>query len=218
MPLRSHIGRVPDRFPCRRTARVALLSALVLAGACATRYSTAALGQYEQFEPFLMFRHGQDVEITRPAYIAIITITPPASGYEDRPLLFDVVYPRYETDRLHFSAGRHRLVSRATRLMDPPGCASDEKPALDGCRRRLIPGLSAGRPPAGLSHYLLLAADEFVDPYTLADDLFYTALEEQALDDALRSAGVERAAAALERTLLDRRGSPLWAALYVVAR
>ena len=210
--------------------RTALLTALVFAtlasASCATRYSSAALGQYEEFQPFIWLRNTQDnraryeLEITRPAFVSILTVSPPAGGFEDRPVMFDVVYPRYDTDPVEFTAGRHQLITRVTPLMPPRNCGYDEPPTLGGCRRPQyqLPGMRAGRPPTGPPHYLVIAADEFVDPYTLADELHYVAMEQPELGDALRSGTIESASALLERVLLDRRGTPFWAGLYIVSR
>ena len=68
------------------------------------------------------------------------------------------------------------------------------------------------------SHYFVIASEEFVDPYTLADDLFELAFERDELAAALKRGKVQEAATDLERALLDRPGSPIWAALYVSGR
>ena len=201
---------------------------LLLCIACGPRYTSAALGQYPDFQPFMTrpptssgrVEPSYHVELTRQAFVALIAITPPAGGYEDRPVVFNVLYPLYDTDRLMFAPGEHRLVPRRNVLMEPRNCADDEKPALDGCRRslRLLPGLLQGRPPGAPTHYLLITADDFLDPFELADELYFRALGDDALRAALQQANTERAASLIERVLLDRRGTPLWAALYVVTR
>jgi hypothetical protein len=201
---------------------------MLLCIACGPRYSSAALGQYPEFQPFMTrpppastrIEPTYDVELTRQAFVSLIAITPPAGGYEDRPVVFTALYPLYDTDRLMFPPGEHRLRSRRSILMEPRNCADDEKPALDGCRRslRLLPGLLQGRPPGAPTHYLLITADEFVDPFELADELYFRALTDDALRTALLEGDTDGAAALIERALLDRRGTPLWAALYVVTR
>jgi hypothetical protein len=206
--------------------RSRFVTLLLLCTACAPRYGTAALGQYEEYRPFMtrppaatLNEAAYDIELTRQAFVSVIAIVPPAGGYEERPVYFQALYPRYDTDRMMFPAGKHRLRSPRTLLMEPRNCADDEKPALDGCRRavQLLPGMLRPRPPAP-SHYLLITADEFVDPYEVADDLYFKAMDDEELKLALQSDDTDKAAALLERALLDRRGSPLWAAFYLMVR
>src|SRR5688500_8631722 len=123
--------------------RLPYATLVLLSIACAPRYSTAALGNYNEFEPFmtsppmmpLRVESTYDVEIKRQAFVTLIAIVPPAGGYEDRPVVFSALYPLYDTDKLQFAPGRHRLRPHRTELTIPPNCSSAERPALEGCRR-----------------------------------------------------------------------------------
>jgi hypothetical protein len=204
---------------------IATLALLASVG-CAAGFYSAALGNYDEFQPYARLRATSlDLELARDAYVAVIGITTPAPGYSERPVLFQPIYPQWDTDETHFRAGRHRIVSRRQTLRDPVNCRHDQKPTLSGCRRApyLYPGAGShveiGRVyVADPSHYVVIASEEFVDPYTLADDLFELAFEREELGDALKARTAETAATDLERALLDRPGSPIWGALYVSGR
>lgn len=208
----------------RRTV-LPLLVLLALTG-CALRYYTAALGNYDEFRPYARVRSTSvDIEIARPAYVAVIGIIPPTPGYFERPVLFRPLYPLWDTDETRFNAGRHRVSPRRQTLRDPPNCRTGEKPSISGCRRLayLLPGVGAPNEIAQAyiadpSHYLVVASEEFVDPFTLADDLFEIAFERLELGSALKRRAGEDAASDLERALLDRPGTPIWGALYVSGR
>jgi hypothetical protein len=205
--------------------RVPLLTLLLLATsvACAPQYATIAMGQYADFQPYArVYTNTIDIELARPAYVAVIRITTPGPGYNERPVLFQPIYPRYETDETHFGAGRHRVTPRRTSLIDPRNCREAEKPSLDGCRRALymLPGVgSPGEIGTAYvsdpSHYFVVASEEFVDPYALAEDLFEMAFDRLELSAALKTGRATIAGTELERALLDRPGSPIWGAFYV---
>lgn len=209
----------------RRPLVLLLLALSIAPAACATRYTSAALGQYERFEPYARLRSTSiDLELSRAAYVAVIAIRAPSPGFRDRPILFRPLYPIYPTDSVHFSAGRHRLIPRRISVIEPLNCRGNETPSIDGCRRppHLYPGVGGpgdvgGAYGSGLAHYIVIASEEFVDPYTLADELFNIALERPELASALRLLNAQASAPLLERALLDRPGTPIWGAFYVAS-
>jgi hypothetical protein len=211
----------------RRAAHMllpAVLLATLAAGACGARYSTAALGQYESYEPFAVVGPSSiRLELARPAHVAIIAVLAPAPGFGSAPVLFTPLYPVYETDRTHFTAGEHRLLPRRVSLIEPQVCRRTETPSLAGCRRaqHLLPGVPnpfRQAYPLDRQHYIVLVADEFIDPYAVAEELYVSVLDEQSVAELLKARDAPAAASELERVLLDRRGSPLWAGLYVTNR
>jgi hypothetical protein len=206
--------------------RTALVSICALLTACASRHYSAALGNYDHFQPYAALRStSYDIEIARSAYVVIIGITPPSAGYSDRPVLFRPLYPLWDTDRTQFPAGKHRVSPRRQTLRDPMNCRSDETPSLSGCRRAfyLYPGAGTSSEIGGIysidyGHYLVIASEEFIDPFQLADELFEMAFERKELAEALKTRKGEVAAGDVERALLDRPGTPIWGALYVAGR
>ena len=207
--------------------RVPALLVLLASVACASTQRSAGLGSYDEFRPYATLRSFTvaDLELSRPAYVAIVGITIPAPGYAERPVVFQPIYPRWDTDKTHFAAGRHRIVSARRTLRDPANCRGTEKPTLSGCRKRLYQYPEAGAHNevgriyvADAGHYVVIASEEFVDPYLLAEDLFFLAFEREELAAALKSRKVHEAASDLERALSDRPGSPIWGALYVGGR
>jgi hypothetical protein len=208
-----------------RQVRLLLWVALAL-GACAPRYSTAGLGQYAEFQPYAVLR-GNSIylELSRAAHVSIIGIGLPNSFYDELPVVYGALYPQYVTDATRFEAGRHRLLSRAPHQVRPMNCRQDERPALDGCRRpfHLLPGVSGVADDRaayrlGGGGYLVIASAEFIDPFTLAEELFYATLEHPEIAQSLRSGDADATAHELERVLLDRPGSFEWAAMYVTSR
>jgi hypothetical protein len=205
--------------------RLLLVILAVLPVGCTTRYTTAALGQYDRFEPYARVRNMSiDLELARAAYVVIIAIRTPSPGFQDRPILFRPLYPLYPTDEVRFPAGRHRLVARRVTLNEPLNCRRDEQPTLSGCRRppHLYPGVGGpgdvgGAYASTLAHYIVIASEEFIDPFTLADELFLVTLERPELSQLLRTHDAERSAPQLERALLDRPGTPMWGAFYVAS-
>src|SRR5687767_12313855 len=125
--------------------RVPALMLLALV-ACASTQHSAALGSYDEFRPYASLRSFTvaDLELSRPAYVAIIGITIPAPGYSERPVVFQPFYPRWDTDKTHFAAGRHRIVSARRTLRDAANCRGTEKQTLSGCRKRLYQYPEAG--------------------------------------------------------------------------
>jgi hypothetical protein len=199
------------------------LPLLLLCTACAPQYASIAMGQYDLFRPYArVYSATIDIELARPAHVAVISIIAPAPGYNERPVLFEARYPQWDTDETHFAAGEHRLLPRRMTLRDPRNCRDTEKPSLSGCRRPRYMYIGAGAPnelsqiyQSDPSHYLVIASEEFIDPFTLADDLFDMAFERPELGTALKTRKAHEAGDVLERALLDRPGPPMWAAFYV---
>lgn len=199
-----------------------------LVGGCAPTYTSAGLGRYDVYRPFArMDGRAIELELDRTAWVAVVNVIPPNPAYRDRPILFEAVYPYYPTDQRHFEAGRHRLIPRRESVREPVGCRLEEVPTIDGCRRRfdMLPGVRLEEGGAysrsysiRAGHYIALVADRPIDPYTLAEELYYLAFDRPELTRVLREMNAELAAAELERALLDRPGTPNWAALYVAAR
>jgi hypothetical protein len=183
-----------------------------------------ALGQYDEFAPYAVLRgRTVDLELARTAHVAVLAVRTPTTEYSERPVVFTVLYPRFDTDRTQFGPGRHRLTPRRQTLQEPPNCRVEQRPSLTGCRRaefRYIgTGITMGQAylPEEMQ-YLVIASEEFVDPYTLADDLYLTATDDEALSLALRRRDANASERELERALLDRPGSPLWGAFYAAMR
>jgi hypothetical protein len=201
----------------------ALSCAVLLLTSCSVHFSSAALGNYATYEPFATTdRTSVLVELTREAHVAVVGVRTPQPGYDEAPVLFDVMYPVFDTDRTRFGPGRHRLTSRRQSMRVPRGCRDMEVPTLAGCRRTVLPGLRAlniGQVyPRDRQHYIVVVADEVVDPYTLADALYFAALDDETLTELLKRRDAEPAADALERVLLDQPLAPGWAGLYVTNR
>lgn len=211
----------------RRLLALTATLTLALAG-CAPTYTSAGIGRYDVFRPFAKLDgRAIELELERAAYVAVVNVVPPSPSFRDRPILFEAVYPYYPSDQRRFEAGRHRLIPRRETVREPMGCGMEEIPTIDGCRRRfdMLPGVNmeAGRAyPRSYSiragHYIALVADRPIDPYTLAEELYYLAFERPELSRVLREMNADLAAAELERALLDRPGTPNWAAIYVAAR
>jgi hypothetical protein len=208
------------------TARLAMLLIVLSTAACAPSFTSAGIGRYEEFQPFARAAgRGIDLELARSAHVAVVAVFRPRPAFSDRPLLFSAVYPYFESDRRYFDAGRHRLRARQADLRQPLLCGSQEVPTIEGCRRayHMLPGVLSisdyfTDPGIRGGHYIVFAADEPIDPFSLAEELFYMALDRPELARRLRALDAVAAAGELERTLLDRPGTPLWAALYVAAR
>lgn len=195
----------------------------LLLPSCAVKYSSAALGEYAAYEPFARVnRNLYTVELSQPAHVAVISVVAPQPGYNEAPVFFEVRYPLTEYDRTEFPAGRHRLSPRNVRLNTPRECRQTEAPTLEGCRRTILPGLRGidtnrayQRDP---QHYLLIAAPERIDPYTLADALYFLALEDEDFAEAFKRRDAEAAADVIERALLNQRMSAGWGGVYVTYR
>jgi hypothetical protein len=201
-----------------------LFLALLIPACAGTRYGTAALGNYDAYEPFATMNRGLvTVEIAREAHLAVVSVQVPRPGYETAPVIFDVVYPHSSADRTLFPPGRHRMSPRPVARRAFRECEALEKPSLDGCRRRILPGLRTVDnermyQPASEHHVIVVAADQPVDPYTLAEALYFAALENEVLAGALRRRDAPAARAILERTLLDQNLATGWAGVYLTSR
>jgi hypothetical protein len=205
---------------------LAVCTAAVVGSACAPTYTSAGLGRYDVFQPFARMDGGYiALELARAGYVAVINVVLPQPAFRERPVLFIAEYPLWPTDDRHFTAGRHRLRARRETVRVPRMCGGNQMPTIDGCRRvyEMLPGvrsLADYDRSRGLlrGHYIVMVADEPIDPFTIAEELFHLALDRPDLTRRLRELDAELAAAALEEALLDRPGSPYWAALYVAAR
>lgn len=210
------------RHPLHGRVRLGAVALVLITAGCAPSYSSAALGQYELYQPYArQVRDAFDVELTRAGYVAVIEVLTPTPTHRDLPVLFRASYPEFPTDQHEFPAGDHQLRSRQTTFIQPRNCGRTELPAIDGCRRdlRMLPGVhSLGEYRVGVHHYIAIVADEPVDPFTIAEELFYIALENPLLSRQLKELDADLAAASLEQALLDRPGTANWAAHYVTAR
>lgn len=152
--------------------RVVLGVACVALAGCATHYQTLALGQYDRFSPFADLTTGRrEIELSRPGYVAVLGIDALDPRYR-APLnhvTFDAIYPRTRYDSTYFPAGTHRLRYYPTTETMPVLCSDLDVPTIDGCRAsRGGPRTIVRGPVPTSSHYLVVAAEDFIDPYTLA--------------------------------------------------
>jgi hypothetical protein len=209
-----------------RLVQCAVLCVMLALTSCVPRFTSVGLGRYDEFQPYARSGgRGVDLELARAGHVAVISVILPRPAFADRPVLFAAVYPYYDTDQRYFEAGQHRLLPRRETVRVPLTCGSQQTPTLEGCRRAydMLPGvrtLSEYITDYGIrgGHYIVFVADEPVDPYTLAEQLFYMAFDRPELTRLLRQLDAPAAAAELENALLDRPGTPRWAALYVAAR
>jgi hypothetical protein len=197
-----------------RTAVLVLTAATVTAG-CGAARPGVGFGAYDRYQPVLEATH-QDITLASQANVMVLIIQTPTE--RQRPVLFSVQYPLYDTDQLQFAAGRHRLAPRLRTAAAPPRCGPGAAPTLSGCRPYLpdYPGVQL---PSLSGYYatsarLLIASDEAHDPFPLAEFLIARARTDTALKEALLDDDPARAQAELERALRDRFGATGWAAYY----
>lgn len=157
------------------------------------------------------------VDLHRPAYVVALNISYPATPTSNRPVIVQARYPRRDTDEKHFGPGRHRLTSRSRFAQEPLNCRDNEIPRLDGCRRplHLLPGASdwAGQSLTSdpVRHALLIIVSHaFIDPYPLAEHLYYELLRDWQRAGRLRDADAEGLAEELRPLLRDRLGERGW--------
>lgn len=208
--------RLPD------PARLLAFGALFALTACAPTFTSAALGRSDFFAPHATMR-GRTVqlELAQRAHVAVVQVLTPTPGNQDRPVLFVPLYPRFETDQREFEPGTHRLAAREETFRQDWVCGDTQSPTMDGCRRdyRYLPGVrSLAEYHDGYTHFITLVSDQPIDPYALAEELFYMAFDDPRLAQQFRDVDAEAAAATLEQALLDRPGSANWAAHYVAGR
>jgi hypothetical protein len=193
--------------------------ALVMLGGCATRYGTQALGQYDLFSPYAdLTRGSREVEITRPGHVAIIDIFPvnPAYVMPRDHRTFRALFPVTERDSTHYPAGSHRVRHALTVAANRPRCEDGMIPSITGCREDLVLSeRTSGQIPSS-NHYLVLVAEEFIDPYTVAFHLNEAILTNELLMPALFERDAAAAAAEIGRVIADVPGLGGWSGYYVV--
>jgi hypothetical protein len=203
-----------------------LVCALPEIMACAPKFSSAALGRYDEYQPFARQRgRAIELELARGGYVAVVNVLTPNPAFRDRPILFEAAYPLWDTDRREYPAGRHSLLPRRETVRIPLRCGLEQVPTLSGCRREftMLPGIrTLGEYRMGYGirngHYIVMVADYPIDPFTLAEELFYLTLDRPEMKQLFMALDADTAADGLERMLLDRPGTSNWAALYVAAR
>lgn len=203
--------------PPNRSALTAF--ALVMLFGCATRYGTQALGQYDLFSPFAdLTRGSRDVEITRAGHIAIIDIHPlnPSFAMPRDHRTFRALYPATEQDSTYYAAGTHRIRHTPTVGVNRPRCEDGAIPSMTGCREDLqLAERTSGQIPSS-NHYLLIVAEEFIDPYTVAFHLNEAVITNELLMPALFERDAPAAAEEIARVIADVPGLGVWSGYYVV--
>jgi len=196
-----------------------IASALLLLSGCATRYGTHALGQYDLYSPYAdLTRGSRTVEITRPGHIAIIDIHAlnPAYTMPRDHRTFRALFPVTERDSTYYPAGTHRIRHTLTVAANRPRCEDGVIPSITGCREDLVLSERTSGQVATSHHYLLLVAERFIDPYTVAFHLNEAVLTNQLLMPALYTRDAEAAAAEIARVIADIPGLGAWSGYYVV--
>jgi hypothetical protein len=161
------------------------------------------------------------VELEDSSYVAVLWMTYPDTDEPGRPITFSGRYPLYPTDQLSFASGRHRLISRRREDRDPYDCEANETPSLAGCRRplHLLPGANqyiATRTP--LTASVVIASQDYIDPYALAEDLYWALMKDSQRAQRLVGADIETVAAELQPVLLEMLGLRDWSASFATGR
>jgi hypothetical protein len=193
-----------------------VLAIALLATACGGARPGVGLGAYDRFGPVLA-PSDQDIELAADAHVIVLTVQTP--NEVTRPILVSVTYPRYDTDRLEFTAGRHRLESRQRTAAAPARCVGTE-PTLSGCRPHLpdYPGVQV--PASTLTGYyypagrIMIASEEALDPFTMAEFFIVRMRTDPDLAAAMRVGESETVQLHLTRVLRERLGPTGWAAYY----
>jgi hypothetical protein len=206
--------------PLRRCTRLILGAAAALLTGCTARYGTLALGQYELFSPFADLTRGRrEVELGRPGFVAVLDVVPADPAFRQRPdyVTFRPIYPLSVHDSTFFATGTHRLRYAVTNEPMVTLCREIDIPSIDGCREaragsfRQISG-----PVPSASHYLVIVAEEYVDPFTLAYYLNEAVRMSDTLPTALHRRNPQDAAEALSLAIADMPGLSAWSGYYVV--
>lgn len=168
-----------------------------------------------------------EVTIRRRAYISVVQIIAPAPDRRDSPVLFRAFYPWALGLQWQFEPGRwiiegwpelifETISSPTTRGRGVRLCERNEEPALGGCwvREAELPGYAHGR-GVNLDQYIVIASEERIDPYRLAYDLYFAALDSDELRRALVRDDAAEAARLIEHVIAARPGSPFWGAIYL---
>jgi hypothetical protein len=198
---------------------LALAAGVALAG-CAARYGTLALGQYELFSPFADLARGRrEVELSRPGYVAVLDIAPldPAYRAPQNYQTFRPIFPLTVHDSTRFPAGAHVLryfpVTETMRVL----CSDADVPSIDGCRAsRDGPTTTVrGSVPAS-THYLVVVAESYIDPYTLAYHLDERLLVSDTFAGALHRRDTEAVDREITLAIAEAPDLGGWAAFYAV--
>jgi hypothetical protein len=177
------------------------------------------LGPAPDFAPTFARSAPLTIELARPAYVLALRVHYPSASEPGRPVTFQAQYPAYPTDPTRFEAGRHRLVARQRSGFWPMGCRSEEEPTIDGCRRpvSLLPGFSnfvSARHPRGA--LLVITSDTFVDPFPLAERLYWELQRDWQRTSRLVEADAATLREEMEPLLLRALGRSGWAASFGV--
>ena len=195
------------------------MAAVLLWSACAPSYGTAGLGAYDDFRPYVRLTGSSyEVELDRPAHIAIIGIRAPDPSRDTRfELTFVPLYPRTNADSTMFPAGKHR--ARPRPVIEPMRklCGRDEIPTIEGCRLERSRGGTTRLDPM-LGHYLVVVSESILDPYTLSFYLEEARVTSEELARALYYRDVKTAVDELTQAIATLPGSPYWAGYYVVQK
>lgn len=197
-------------------------SAAALLGACTTGFAFHAVGQYDRFSPYADLTGGRrTVEIERAGHVAVIDISAldPAYAPPFEHLTFTALYPLTQRDRTYFPAGTHRLSHEPTTELMRRFCDGIQIPTIDGCRLgRQDASRRVGGSIAPSTHYLVLVADEFIDPYTVSYYLNERLELSETLATALYRRNTQDAAAEIGETVADVPGLSAWSGYYVATR
>jgi hypothetical protein len=206
----------------KRAARAAALVALpltLLLAACATRYGTQGIGQYDLYSPYAdLTRGAREVELTRGGHIAILDIFPlnPAYTMPRDHRTFRALFPATERDSTYYAAGTHRVRHALTVAPNRPRCEDGVVPSMTGCRQDLSLSQRTSGQIATTNHYLLLVAEEPIDPYTVAFHLNEAILTNELLMPALFERDASAAAQEIAKVIADLPGLSAWSGYYVV--
>ena len=171
-------------------------------------------------QPSIVSFNAQDISVAAPAHVIVIQVMAPQVD-DGRPLLFQVDYPRFDGDPLEFQPGRHRLNSRQRSAAAPARCEAGQSPTFRTCRPTLttypgvggIPSLSQFYTPAG---YIMITNNQFVDPYSMADQLFNRVRARPAFSAAIRDNNAAAVQTELQAVLAGLGGD--WSATFRPAR
>jgi len=182
------------------------------------------IGPAETFEPILNAGSSASrvrVDIAEPGYVSALSVSVPL--LENRwPVLFTAGYPRFPTDPRWLEAGRHNLRPRNRSAILPMECRPEQQPTLEGCRRplELLPGVRqmAGTniPIEGRSGVLMIVSDTFIDPFLLAEQLYWEVLGDWTRDSGLREADAAELPLAMEALLEKVLGRSGWSAVFEI--